>query len=65
MTNREKTFDCVDMKNHIQRELMREYEVRKTEFTSYVDFLNNTANESEEIRIFREKVANAKTGAKR
>ena len=55
-----KTFDCVEMKNRIQRELMREYQARKAEFTSYADFLNATADESEEIRIFRDRVAKAK-----
>jgi len=52
------------MKNRIQRELRRDYQARKTEFTSYADFLNTTADESEEIRIFRDKVAKAKTVAK-
>jgi hypothetical protein len=51
------------MKNHIQRELRREYQARKAEFTSYADFLNATADESEEIRIFCDKVAKAKTVA--
>ena len=60
MTNRTKTFDCVEMKNRIQRELRQEYEARKTEFASYVDLLNATADESEEIRAFREKVAKVK-----
>lgn len=48
------------MKNDIQKELRREYQARKAEFTSYADFLNATADESEEIRIFRDKVAKAK-----
>lgn len=65
MTGSKKAFDCVEMKNRIQSDLMKEYEARKAEFASYVEFLNKTANESEEIRVFREKVANAKTGAKR
>ena len=60
MMNRTKTFDCVEMKNRIQRELRQEYEARKTEFASYVDFLNATADESEEIRALREKVAKVK-----
>ncbi len=60
MTNRTKTFDCVEMKDRIQRELRQEYEARKTEFASYADFLNATADESEEIRAFREKVAKVK-----
>ena len=64
MTDNKKTFDCVEMKNLIQRDLRKEYEARKAEFTSYVDYLNSTANESEEIRTFLEKVANARTTAR-
>jgi len=63
MTSRKKTFDCVEMKNRIQRDLREEYKARKAMFASYVDFLNTTANESEEVRSFLEKVANAKTAA--
>ncbi len=51
------------MKNRIQKELTREYQARRGEFTSYADFLNAAANESEEIRIFCDKVAKAKTAA--
>ena len=64
MISRKKTFDCVEMKNRIQRDLRQEYEIRRTEFDSYIDFLRTTANESDEIRTFIKKVANAKTGAK-
>ena len=64
MISRKKTFDCVEMKNRIQRDLRQEYEIRKTEFDSYIDFLRTTANESEEIRTFIKKVANAKTATK-
>lgn len=64
MTGRKKTLDCVDMKNSIQEDLRQEYEARKTEFDSYVDFLNSAANESQEIRMFLEKVANAKNATK-
>jgi len=60
MGKRKKKFDCVQMKNQIQKELMREYQARKAGFTSYADFLNATANESKEIRIFLDKVAKAK-----
>ena len=64
MMSRTKTFDCVEMKNRIQRELRQEYETRKTEFASYAEFLNATADESEEIRAFREKVTKARTTGK-
>jgi hypothetical protein len=63
MGKRKKKFDCVQMKNSIQSELMREYRSRKAEFTSYADFLNATADESEEIRTFCDRVAKAKTVA--
>jgi len=63
MVSRKKTFDCMEMKNRIQRDLRQEYEARKAEFASYVDFLNATANESEEIRTFRDKVTKAKATA--
>ena len=61
MTRTNKKFDCVEMKNAIQQQLRQEYEQRKSEFASYVDFINSTANESDEIRLFREQVAKSKT----
>ncbi len=41
-----KTFDCVKMKRDAQRHLRAEYEVRKDEFSSYVDFLKAKSDES-------------------
>lgn len=55
-----KTFDCVEMKNRIQRKLFEEYEARKDEFATYGEFINVTAEESEVIRAFRGRVARAK-----
>ena len=52
-----KSFDCVEMKNRIQQELRKEYEARKTEFSSYADFINATAGESQEIKEYRERMA--------
>jgi len=60
MKSRSKAFDCVEMKNRIQRELMEEYEARKDEFSSYAEFIVATANESDEIRAWRERIARAK-----
>lgn len=40
MATKTKTFDCVDMKNRIQAQRLREYEARKGEFDSYLDFVN-------------------------
>ena len=41
-----KTFDCVEMKNRIQAKRLAEYEARKNEFDSYIDFINARAQES-------------------
>ena len=61
MVKTNKKFDCVEMKNAIQQQLRQEYQRRKSEFSSYVDFVNSTVNESDEIRCFRERLAKSKT----
>jgi len=60
MATKKKSFDCVEMKTRIQRELREEYESRKEEFASYADFINATADASDAIRTFRENVARAR-----
>ena len=50
-----KFFDCVEMKRQAQAKLMREYESRKEEFESYVDFLNSTARTDPLVVAFRKK----------
>ena len=55
MTADGKTFDCVEMKNRIQAERLAEYESRKGEFTSYVDFINARVKDSELMKVVREK----------
>ncbi|HIJ65068.1 MAG TPA: hypothetical protein HPP77_03885 [Candidatus Hydrogenedentes bacterium] len=65
MTTRMKTFDCVEMKNRIQRELRKEYEDRAAELASYADFIRATAEEDEGIRAFRERIGAAKRAAGR
>jgi len=47
MANKPKTFDCVAMKNRIQAERLAEYESRKGEFASYLDFINARVKDSE------------------
>jgi len=46
MATKTKAFDCVEMKNRIQAKLLAEYEARKDEFNSYVDFVNARAKAS-------------------
>ena len=45
-------FDCVEMKNRIQRELREKYESRRDEFSSYGEFINATVMESPELKEF-------------
>ena len=42
---------------------MAEYEARKDEFSSEIEFLNAKAEESETARIIRAKIARARAGA--
>ena len=60
MSRKNKKFDCVKMKSSIQKELRREYEARKDEFSSYTDFIHTTANQSAQIRSYLEKIKKQK-----
>jgi hypothetical protein len=55
-----KTFDCVEMKNRIQAERLAEYEARKDEFASYLDFINARIKKSELAEIVRQKAHGSK-----
>jgi hypothetical protein len=57
MTPKTKTFDCVEMKQAAQKRLRVEYESRKQEFPSYVDFLQAKADESPWVRQMRRRFA--------
>jgi hypothetical protein len=59
-----KTVDCVKIKDRIQRELMQEYEMRKSEFPSYVDFINAVTDADPRVQSFRRKVAEAQASSK-
>ena len=50
-------LDCVQMKNDIQAQILAEYEARKGEFTSLIDFVNKT--ESPWARKIRERIQKA------
>lgn len=62
MQTKTKTFDCVEMKNRIQAERLAEYESRKGEFASYVDFINARVKDSELMNIMRKKSHEADEG---
>jgi hypothetical protein len=55
MSTKTKTFDCVEMKNRIQAELFVEYESRKGEFASYLDFINAKVKDSELAKVIDQK----------
>ena len=52
---KDKTFDCVEMKSRIQAERLAEYEARKGEFASYLDFINARVKDSELAQAIRQK----------
>jgi len=43
------------MKNRIQAERLAEYQARKDEFSSYLDFINSRLKDSELAKIVRQK----------
>jgi len=60
VTTRAKEFDCVEMKNRIQAERLAEYESRKDEFSSYLEFINARVEDSELAKIVRQKAERTK-----
>ena len=56
MQTKTKTFDCVEMKNRIQAERMAEYESRKDEFPTYLDFINSRVKDSELMKVLMQKL---------
>jgi hypothetical protein len=58
-TKKTKTFDCVEMKQRVQAELMAEYEARKDQFSSFADFIHKTAASDFKIKAFQEKISKA------
>jgi hypothetical protein len=57
MPTKTKTFDCVEMKNRIQAQRMAEYESRKGEFASYIEFVRSKTGDSAWARRMRRKLA--------
>ena len=55
MTTPTKTFDCVEMKNRIQAEMLAEYEARRGEFASFEAFIEGRARESAWIQQMRKR----------
>ena len=51
-----KTFDCVEMKNRMQGEIMAEYRAHKDEFASFVAFIRARVGKSRFAREMRKKL---------
>jgi hypothetical protein len=54
MSQTNKSFDCVEMKNKIQADMQAEYESRQHEFNSFVEFVKASAANSDYARAMRE-----------
>ncbi len=63
MATKTKTFDCIEAKRKAHRRMMAEYESRKREFPSLVEFLNAKAEESDIAKSVRQKIARAHSTA--
>jgi hypothetical protein len=50
MQTKAKTFDCVEMKRQAQAAILAEWERRKTEFSSFGEYVETAARESEWAR---------------
>jgi hypothetical protein len=65
MTTKTTIPKCLAVKDRVQRELMREYEARKSEFASYVEFVKATVDDDPNVRAYRQKLTRSGNRAKR
>ena len=63
MAKKNKNFDCVEMKNEAQAKILTEYELRKSEFLDFVDFIEKKAQESAWQREMHERFSPSKSKA--
>ena len=54
-TKAKKMFDCVEMKNRIQAELLAEYEANKDKSPSFVHFLKSRNDRNKWVQAVRAK----------
>lgn len=52
----EKTCDCVEMKNQIQMKMRMEYENNKEKYSSYIEFIQKTAENDPLVQEIRKKI---------
>ena len=60
MTTKNKTYSCVEMKNRIQAEIQAEYEVHRSEFPSFVEFIKAASGKSDYARAMHRKFGASK-----
>ena len=58
---KQKAFDCVEMKRQAQDRLMAAYKARESEFSSYAEFIRETAATDPKIQAFRARIAEAQS----
>ena len=63
MAYKNKSFDCVEMKNEAQAKLLEEYDQRKGEFIDFFDFIKKKAQESAWQREMHERFGKSKAKA--
>ena len=57
MITKAKKFDCVEMKNRIQAEMLAEYNAQKDEYASFVDFVKAKTKQSEWVQRMKKRIA--------
>ena len=62
---KKKDFDCVEMKNKIQKDILVRYEKRKGEFNSLADFIKAECDESPWVQGIIEKIKKAQNSTKK
>jgi len=58
-----KAVDCVEMKHEAQASLLASFQAQRTSYSSYAEFIRETAAADPDVRAFKERVAEARTGA--
>jgi len=63
MMTKNKSFDCVEMKNRIQADIQAEYEARREEFSSFVEFVKASSSNSDYARAMHRKFGGSTAAA--
>ena len=61
METKPTTFDCVEMKRKSQEAMLAEFETRRNEFTTFTEFVDAKARESEWVAAIWDKFGGKST----